>query len=63
MNKLLLSKHNREIEFEIKIPNGDNKIPRDVHISIEFSRIGEIDTIGEKFYAGKFIYSRFIVDI
>ena len=60
MNKLLLNKSNHnDIEIELKIPNGDKPRPRDVHLSIEFS-LGEIDTIGEKFYAEVLIQSVWI---
>ena len=39
MNELLILKHNHDVEFETKIPNGENvNRPRDVHISIKFLR-------------------------
>ncbi len=61
MNKLLLNKSNHnDVEIELKIPNGDKPRPRDVHLSIEFMRLGEIDTIGEKFYAEVLIQSVWI---
>jgi hypothetical protein len=61
MNKSLLGTSNHtDVEIELKIPNGEKPRARNVHVSIEFLRLGEIDTIGEKFYAEVMIKSTWI---
>ena len=54
MNKSLTpGQKSYELEFELKLTseNDEENRPRDIHVCIEFLRIGEIDTIGEKYYA------------